>query len=191
MAKTSARHHDHDIYLVPDMLCALHRVRMRSARERNPSQHVLQILRLELWVLSTTSQAIIDWILTGTALAVILFTRFDTRVKASVCVILGLEVLGSIMSVVRIPFIRDLDVTAALMYFGNLVNISMMSCAEYGLSITALSLAALRPLIDKFRATVLTANDSRSKSYPQDMALHTGPSQAFGIGRPQEKGFEC
>lgn len=173
------------------MLCALHRVRMRSARERNPSQHVLQILRLELWVLSTTSQAIIDWILTGTALAVILFTRFDTRVKASVCVILGLEVLGSIMSVVRIPFIRDLDVTAALMYFGNLVNISMMSCAEYGLSITALSLAALRPLIDKFRATVLTANDSRSKSHPQDMALHTGPSQAFGIGRPQEKGFEC
>lgn len=69
------------------------------------------------------------------------------RAKVSVCAIIALGALGSVASVARIPLLKDIRTTQSLSYFRDLIPIALTSIVESGLGITAISLAALRPLM--------------------------------------------
>ncbi|GAB7355969.1 hypothetical protein MBLNU459_g6601t1 [Dothideomycetes sp. NU459] len=112
--------------------------------------------------------AAIDWIFTGVTVLVILGTQIGRGEKASVCAILAVGALGSVVSVVRIPFVKQLKLSPT--YFSNNPQIEMLSIAESAIGIIAISMATLRPLVrlcmDKAGFRSSTAQQSnRPKSH--------------------------
>lgn len=115
--------------------------------------------------------------------------------KITVCTILGLGVLGSICSIVRLAYVdvigvqlQDLLVSAP--------NYAIVSIVELGLGITAACLATLRPLFafwfDKAR-TGFTSSRSRSRSTPMALDGSKGVSGSYvtsghNMG-PKDDGF--
>jgi len=95
------------------------------------------------------SNAIVDWILTLTPVAVIAKLQMPRREKAVACVLVLFGMIGSIVSVIRIPYIQGLKLTGSLSFFSLIVPEALCSVAESGIGITALSVAALRPLWKK------------------------------------------
>jgi hypothetical protein len=99
--------------------------------------------------------------------------------KITVCTILGLGVLGSICSIVRLAYVdvigvplQDLLVSAP--------NFAIVSIIELGLGVTAACLATLRPLFafwfDKARTGI-----SSSRSGNRSGKSKTGPSRQTGF----------
>lgn len=89
--------------------------------------------------------AVTDWVFVGVTVLFITqtLTKYDER--ASVGAILCLGALGSVISVVRIPFIHELRPT--LGYFSKIAKIEMISLSETCIGIIAISVATLRPLV--------------------------------------------
>ncbi|GAB7355681.1 hypothetical protein MBLNU459_g6385t1 [Dothideomycetes sp. NU459] len=114
--------------------------------------------------------ALVDWIFIITPLIVILQSMIRTRAKVSVCLLILLGSLGSIASVARIPLIYGLKTTQSLHYFNIIIPIALLSLAENGIGIIAISLAALRPLMSRcFERTKRTTNRSRTAGYAKPM----------------------
>ncbi|GAM90010.1 hypothetical protein ANO11243_080500 [Dothideomycetidae sp. 11243] len=93
--------------------------------------------------------AVIDWIFVLTPILVVSQTMMDRRAKFQVCCVILLGVFGSVVSVARIPLIRDLRIIPSLAYFGQIVPITLLSFVETSVGLIAISLAALRPLVKK------------------------------------------
>lgn len=64
----------------------------------------------------------------------------------SVCLIIALGAIGSVISVVRIPYANGVKLSHSLHFFGGITHIALLSITETGIGIIAISLAALRPL---------------------------------------------
>ncbi|KEQ69501.1 hypothetical protein M436DRAFT_22488, partial [Aureobasidium namibiae CBS 147.97] len=89
--------------------------------------------------------AVTDWIFAIIPIFVVRSAQMHKQQKITVCTILGLGVLGSICSLVRLAYVdvigvelQDLLVSAP--------NFAIVSIIELGLGITAACLATLRPL---------------------------------------------
>lgn len=103
-------------------------------------KHVLEPLTYIAAILN----AVTDWVFTGVTVSVILETQIRRTEKASVCLIIALGALGSVVSVARIPFVQDLKPSED--FFSKSPLISMLSLAESAIGIIAISAATLRPL---------------------------------------------
>ncbi|CAD0107039.1 unnamed protein product [Aureobasidium uvarum] len=102
--------------------------------------------------------------------------------KITVCTILGLGVLGSICSIVRLAYVdvigvmlEDLLVSAP--------NYAIVSIIELGLGITAGCLATLRPLFaawfDKARTNMSSSRSQNTKSTPVGLSNNKGISGSY------------
>lgn len=89
--------------------------------------------------------AVTDWVFVGVTVLIITQTLTSCDERASVSAILCLGALGSVISVVRIPFINELKPT--LGYFPKIAKIEMISLSETAIGIIAISVATLRPLV--------------------------------------------
>lgn len=90
--------------------------------------------------------AVVDILFAALPIAIIATsTAMPARQKASVCGLVALAGMGSLVSVVRIPFIAT-DTEVGPGVFANEVPVALLSVAETGVGICCLSVAALRPL---------------------------------------------
>lgn len=107
------------------------------------------------------SNAVVDWILTLTPVAAISSLQMRRREKIVACLLVLFGMIGSIVSVIRIPYIHGLKLTGSLSYFHLIIPEALCSIAESGIGITALSIAALRPLWRK----VVGSSSGKATSY--------------------------
>ncbi|KAI4849356.1 hypothetical protein E4T44_03400 [Aureobasidium sp. EXF-8845] len=123
--------------------------------------------------------AVTDWIFAIIPIFVVRSAQMHKQQKITVCTILGLGVLGSICSIVRLAYVdvigvalQDLLVSAP--------NFAIVSIVELGLGITAACLATLRPLFafwfDKARTNI-----SSSRSGNRSGKSKTGGARSQGF----------
>lgn len=113
-----------------------------------------------------------DWIFVLTTISLVLKTRMPPRAKLSVCFLLSLAALGSIVSIIRIPFIRGGRV--ALNQAAKLPKVVILSAIEAGLGIISLSLATLRPLVKSW-LDAISSKTSRGGSSSDDLERAAAP----------------
>lgn len=104
--------------------------------------------------------AVVDWVLVATPILVVSRTMMERRAKIQVCFLIVLGILGSLVSVARIPLIADLRIYHSLTYFGKIVPITLLSAVETGVGLIAISLAALRPLLQRHKTTTMGSSDA-------------------------------
>lgn len=94
-------------------------------------------------------------------------TLTPIRTKLSACLPISLGALGSIASIARIPLIDELN-GYGLIYFSQLQPLILVSLTETGIGIIAISLATLRPLVDRCLERISRAG-SEASSYKSNM----------------------
>lgn len=118
-----------------------------------------------------------DWALAILPIFVLRQADLSLRTRLAVCFVLMLGTLGSIMSVVRLPYIKGL--AQGPNFFRGAVKITIWSIIEPGFGITAACLVTLRPLF-KCVGESPTATPSRSVPDPNasTVALGDRPARA-------------
>jgi hypothetical protein len=109
--------------------------------------------------------AAVDWIFAGMAIYIVYGLVMDARSKASVYAIIVLASLGSIVSVVRIPYIDGLRLDTD--YYGKENDvIAYTSLIESAIGIIVASMSVMRPLASRLahRAKEALSSDSKSRS---------------------------
>ncbi|TKX21233.1 hypothetical protein C1H76_6774 [Elsinoe australis] len=100
--------------------------------------------------------AVTDWILTLVPIYVVYQVNMSRKEKISVSILMLLGLVGSIVSVIRIPYVNGVAPTKDLSFFWKVIPLSLCSIAENGIGIMAISLAALRPLYARIFETART-----------------------------------
>jgi hypothetical protein len=129
-----------------------------------------------------TLNALTDWIFVSLPIFVIRSANMNRKAKASVMGVLAIGVLGSVASVVRLYYIKDIHPGAATAteFFSKASTIAITSIIEIGLGVTAACLATLRPLFKSLMdhtRTNYSKNSSKDKSSNPESGL---PSQTGG-----------
>lgn len=119
-----------------------------------------------LTYISASLNAIVDWMLTLTPVLVIIDLQIPSREKVSVCILILLGTLGSIVSVARIPLVATLKYSIDRYNAHNVLAISFMSIAECALGTIAISLAAIRPLFHPPPSRTVTARSQLDTYQP-------------------------
>lgn len=116
--------------------------------------------------------ALTDWVFVSLPILVVRKANMRGRDKASVMLVLTLGVLGSVASVVRLFYIKDLHAgdSSATSFFSNASTIAIASIVEPGMGIMAACLATLRPLFKSFLDHTRTHGSSRT---PKDKISST------------------
>ncbi|GAB7348180.1 hypothetical protein MBLNU459_g6188t1 [Dothideomycetes sp. NU459] len=99
--------------------------------------------------LSGAMNAAMDWIFALTPMFVIARMRMSRRDKVSVCCLITLAIFGSIVSIIRVPYIGTLKFGPD--FFERDYPCYIWSIVESGLGTIAISLASLRPLVRLIR----------------------------------------
>lgn len=110
--------------------------------------------------------AIVDWIFAITPIVVISKLTMDRQDKLSVICVMLVAISGSIISIVRIPYISGLNPNASY-YAKDSNRIVYASVAESGVGLVAASLAVMRPLgkqIAEWARPVIARHASRRRS---------------------------
>ncbi|KAI5202292.1 hypothetical protein E4T39_04756 [Aureobasidium subglaciale] len=109
--------------------------------------------------------AAVDWIFAILAIYIVQSLMMDTRSKISVYAIILLASAGSIVSIVRIPYIPGLRLDKSYYSQENDV-IAYTSLIESAIGIIVASMSVMRPLISKIRerAKIALSSNSRSRS---------------------------
>ncbi|KAG9511802.1 hypothetical protein KCV07_g9909, partial [Aureobasidium melanogenum] len=124
-----------------------------------------------------TLNAIVDWIFAVLAIYIIKGLTLDSRSRVSLCVVVLLASAGSIVSIVRIPYISGLRVDKSYYSQENDI-IAYTSLIESAVGIVVASMSVMQPLINKVRRGVSAArNPCPRDDLPQDEALQARPSQ--------------
>ncbi|KAF2155502.1 hypothetical protein K461DRAFT_290530 [Myriangium duriaei CBS 260.36] len=125
--------------------------------------------------------AIIDWIFIITPLFVVWQTMMSRRSRIQVCLVIAFGAFGSVVSVVRIPLIKDLRIIHSLTYFGQIVPITLLSLSETGVGLIAISLAVLRPLIKRHKMmTGVGTDESAHRQISMQNDIHVKSLQLSG-----------
>ncbi|KAG9569467.1 hypothetical protein KCU71_g4620, partial [Aureobasidium melanogenum] len=95
-----------------------------------------------------TLNAMTDWIFVSLPILVIRNANMNRKGKASVIGVLAIGVFGSVASIVRLYYIKDIHpgASSATEFFSKAATIAIVSIIELGLGVTAACLATLRPL---------------------------------------------
>lgn len=134
--------------------------------------------------------ALMDWIFALTPLLVITRMNMSHRDKVSVCSLIGLAVVGSIVSIIRIPYIGTLKFGPE--FYAHDTTILMWSIAESGIGNVAISLATLRPLVRLIRSKMGYKPDASDQSaeLPRVQAFTISPFQESSADRSTLKSVE-
>ncbi|PNS20988.1 hypothetical protein CAC42_3325 [Sphaceloma murrayae] len=126
--------------------------------------------------------ALVDWILTLVPIYVVYQVNMSRKEKISVSILMMLGLTGSIISLVRIPYVNGVEPTKDLSFFTKVIPLSLCSIAENGIGIMAISLAALRPLYarlfdtarSRFGSSMGASRGTHKKvnEYPLDSISH-------------------
>ena len=137
-----------------------------------------------------TLNALTDWIFVSLPILVIRDANMNRKAKASVIGVLAIGVLGSVASIVRLYYIKDIHpgASSATEFFSKASTIAIASIIEIGLGVTAACLATLRPLfkslLDHTRSNYSGDNSKDKSSAPQSgLPSHTGGSSAVQSSR--------
>jgi len=117
--------------------------------------------------------AAVDWIFAGMAIFIVSGLIMDRRSKASVYAIIVLASLGSVVSVVRIPYIDGLRLDKD--YYGQENDIiAYTSLIESAIGIIVASMSVMRPLAARLahRAKEALSSDSKSRSKSRTKSSH-------------------
>ncbi|TDZ61802.1 hypothetical protein CTRI78_v004085 [Colletotrichum trifolii] len=117
---------------------------------------------------------ITDWTCAVVPTVVVWGLQMKSRVKASVCAVLGLGAIASAATVVRLPYLQHYNQPKN--YLHNIANIVLWSIFECGIGIIAGSLPSLRRLL-KFWLD----KSSKGSSY------HSGPNKLNGGSRYRDQ----
>ncbi|CAD0105760.1 unnamed protein product [Aureobasidium uvarum] len=130
-----------------------------------------------------TLNAITDWIFVSLPMLVIRNANMNRKGKASVIGVLAIGVLGSVASVVRLYYIKDIHpgASSATEFFSKAATIAIASIIEIGLGITAACMATLRPLFKsllEYSRSDYTKDTGKDKStaFERGTASHTASS---------------
>jgi len=121
--------------------------------------------------LGATSNCVIDWILTAIPCYTVYKVQMSRRDKASICALILLGLVASIVSVVRIPLVNGVRVTGSLDVYHNFVPIACTSIIESGLGIMAMGFAALRPLYTHAKSKTRSHQAGKRAVPPHDRQL--------------------
>lgn len=91
-----------------------------------------------------------DWLMVLIPLFIVYRSALSHRVKVSAMMVIALGALGSVTSIVRIPLI-DLAAVSGPEDLGHYMVYLVLAMYDNCIAIIAISLAALRPLIQKYR----------------------------------------
>ncbi|KAI5206160.1 hypothetical protein E4T39_02754 [Aureobasidium subglaciale] len=129
-----------------------------------------------------------DWIFVLTTVSLVLKTRMPPRAKISVCLLLSLAASGSIVSIVRIPFIRggryQLNTAAKL------PRVVILAAIEAGIGIIALSLATLRPLVKTWMDALSSKASSGSEDVERQAAAYRSVPAVVVVGPSEHEEYE-
>ncbi|KAI4716123.1 hypothetical protein E4T48_07697 [Aureobasidium sp. EXF-10727] len=143
-----------------------------------------------------TLNAITDWIFVSLPIVVIRNANMNRKSKASVIGVLAIGVLGSVASVVRLYYIKDIHpgASSATEFFSKAATIAIASIIEIGLGLTAACLATLRPLfksILEYSRSDYTRDTTKDKSMALERgtASHTTSSGSALQSSRNDRGF--
>lgn len=114
--------------------------------------------------------------------------NMNRKGKASVIGVLAIGVLGSVASIVRLYYIKDIHpgASSATEFFSKAATIAIVSIIELGLGITAACLATLRPLFKsllEYSRSDYTRESGKDKStaLERGVASHIGKSNSSAL----------
>lgn len=113
--------------------------------------------------------AVFDWIFALAPILVIRTLRMSKNSKTSVVALILLAVSGSIVSILRIPYVDGLNPSASY-YSKSSDRIAYISIAEGSLGIVAVSLATLKPMLRQWLQTRSSSGRSSDKRLRGDLA---------------------
>lgn len=126
----------------------------------------------------SVSNAIVDWILTVIPVLVIWKLQMRKKEKVAATVLILFGSIGSIVSVIRIPYVQGLKITGNVDFFHLITPEAICSVVETGVGITALSLAALRPLWSKLVEGTRSKSSEKASNWKSNGRTdHTGIRQ--------------
>jgi hypothetical protein len=128
-----------------------------------------------------TLNALTDWIFVSLPILVIRNANMNNRAKSSVIGVLAIGVLGSVASVVRLYYVKDIHpgASSAAEFFSKASTIAIASIIEIGLGVTAACLATLRPLFKSFLEHTRSGY-SRNSAKDKSSALEQGVPSNIG-----------
>jgi hypothetical protein len=128
-----------------------------------------------------TMNVLTDWVFVSLPILVIRNANMNRRAKSSVIGVLAIGVLGSVASVVRLYYVKDIHpgASSATEFFSKASTIAISSIIEIGLGVTAACLATLRPL---FKSFLDHSRNVYSSSKDKSSALEGGQPSATGGG---------
>ena len=143
--------------------------------------------------LAATLNAVMDWILVLTPISVVARSSASRREKASVYALILLGLAGSVVSLIRIPYISGVAPTRDLSFFSRSVPIALCSIAENAIGLMAICLSACRPLYARLvGATRSRFGTSKGESGAWGMRTLEEPKPAaarMGRGRFSRAGY--
>jgi hypothetical protein len=122
--------------------------------------HILAPLNYISVILNT----VVDWIFTLLPVSVILKLKMTKRAKISVCSLMVLALLGSVVSIIRTPFVKNIDPRDNNKFFKSMAPIAITSLLESTIGILTISLAACRPLFGKWLENARTRLATRANN---------------------------
>ena len=117
--------------------------------------------------LCASLNALVDWLFATLAIHVVRGLMLEGRIRSSVCGIILLATAGSIVSIVRIPFISGLRLDES--YYSQRNNvIAYVSLIESAVGTIVASLSVMRPLLARYGggAKIAVPLTSRAASFP-------------------------
>ncbi|KAH0334426.1 hypothetical protein KCU81_g9469, partial [Aureobasidium melanogenum] len=141
-----------------------------------------------------TLNAITDWIFVSLPILVIRNANMNRKGKASVIGVLAIGVLGSVASIVRLYYIKDIHprASSATEFFSKAATIAIVSIIELGLGITAACLATLRPLFKTlldYSRNEYTRGSGKDKSSAMERGGTKSSNSALQSSRHRNQGF--
>lgn len=137
---------------------------------------------------SAVLNCLTDWIMACCPLFVISQLKLNAGAKASVLALTALGLLGSVVSIVRIPLVKVVANTGSPGYTEGLATVTICSIVELAVGILAFSLAALRPLLKKFVDNVFTSQGTGNETYGiEEMASTTRQPRSMWSMKPKTK----
>lgn len=115
----------------------------------NPSCAISEQAMAPVNYIAAILNCLTDWMMAICPLFVISQLQLTRSAKASIYALTALGLLGSVVSMVRVPMVKVLAEVGSPNYRTGLATMSICSIVELGVGILCISLAALRPLLRK------------------------------------------
>lgn len=126
-----------------------------------------------LLAVNSAFNAVIDWIFAITPIFMILRARsLEARARRAIWFLVLLAMAGSVVSIVRIPYIKDYQFGPTL--WRHTLRVAIISATENAIGTIAISMATMKPLIRPFRrfcrkfCFLSTSDSERAARYPSN-----------------------